>query len=101
MPSSRRRIDSTSSATRPWFLEVSLRITDHCSAVDSSIRVKVLAISVPPDSDLGVGLIEQLLQLLVDPLAEGVHHPAGRAPLGHRPLGENRLAHDEVDVDRA
>ena len=31
---------STRSATRPWFFEVSAPMTAHCSAVDSSMRVK-------------------------------------------------------------
>src|SRR4051812_7343221 len=36
-------MSSTRSATRPWFLAVSAPITAHCSAVDSSMRVKVVA----------------------------------------------------------
>jgi hypothetical protein len=40
-----RSISRTRSAARaPWFLVVSAPITAHCSAVDSSIRVKVCAI---------------------------------------------------------
>ena len=36
-----RSIASTVSATRPWCSNVSLPICSHCSAVDSSMRVKV------------------------------------------------------------
>src|SRR3954453_22837414 len=36
---------STRSATRLWFCELSLPMTPHCSAVDSSMRVNVVAMS--------------------------------------------------------
>src|SRR4051812_44696059 len=38
-----RSIPRTLSATRGWFCMVSAPMTAHCSAVDSSIRVKLLA----------------------------------------------------------
>ena len=43
MLSRRSSIESTSSATRGWLRIVSAPMTAHCSAVDSSIRVKVVA----------------------------------------------------------
>src|SRR6478672_5802326 len=45
MPSRRVSIESTSSATRAWFFIVSAPMTAHCSAVDSSMRVKLEACS--------------------------------------------------------
>jgi hypothetical protein len=48
MPSSWRSIVSTWSATRGWFFTVSAPITAHSSAVDSSIRVKVVAMAAFP-----------------------------------------------------
>src|SRR4029077_19107438 len=45
MSDSDSSIPSTRSATRPWFLKLSVPMTPHCSAVDSSMRVNVVAIS--------------------------------------------------------
>src|SRR5262245_30823400 len=43
--SSERSLASTRSATRAWLALVSLPMTPHCSAVDSSIRVNVVAMA--------------------------------------------------------
>src|SRR5581483_3315555 len=42
--SSDRSMPSTRSATRSWFLNVSAPMTAHCSAVDSSMRVKLVSV---------------------------------------------------------
>src|SRR4051794_18248155 len=65
MPSSRRSMSRIISATRGWFSMVSAPMTAHCSAVDSSIRVKRVAVSV----------MDTIL-----PSGEGRQHGAG----GHR-----------------
>ena len=46
MPSSRRSMSRIVSATRGWFSSVSAPMTAHCSAVDSSMRVNRVAVSV-------------------------------------------------------
>src|SRR5687767_11655202 len=42
MSDSERSMSSTRSATRPWFWDVSVPITAHCSAVDSSMLRKLV-----------------------------------------------------------
>src|SRR5436190_16711745 len=44
MSDSDSSIPSTRSATRLWFLKLSVPITPHCSAVDSSMRVNLVAV---------------------------------------------------------
>ena len=48
-------MSSTRSATRPWFCVVSAPITAHCSAVDSSMRVKLVVASCRGYARVGSG----------------------------------------------
>src|SRR4051794_10971051 len=120
MSASERNISSARSATRPWWAYVSLPMTAHCSAVDSSIRVNVVAMAdrlprrrlrdaeeqrgaVVVEVAAGRTRVERRAQLLVrDRGAEPVHRErAGVAAFVERRDVEIRVAEHAVAGRRA
>src|SRR3954454_286690 len=102
MSSSDRSMPRTRSATLDWFFADSSPITAHCSALDSSMRVNVVATryaSSVDDPNTLVGLVEQLLQFLLDLLGKSVHDPPRRPALLWRPFRVDGFADHEMDVE--